>query len=404
MTTKPAGAAQEGLSLIELMVAITISLLMSLAIFSALSGSEGRKRTITSINDLNQVGTFATYTLDKILRSAGSGFTQNAEFTYGCPLRASLASAGTILPFLGEMPPPFAAMNTTLGGNYRLAPVMIAKDATTPNISAAGLASARSDVLIVMAGSAGLGEVSTLFIAPATASKITLQNTVSFQKDDMILVSDTPGPAGPKPCMIQQIAPTFNSAVTPGALALAGDYWANPIAGSDLTTYSTLANVLSLGSATSGNPPAFSLYGVGDNNTMFAYDLLQMGAYNVTQEVADGIFEMHALYGVDADGDGRVDRWADPGTDAYTITKLQSGTSASVATLRSIKAIRLGLILRTSLPEKVTTPPATSGPLTLFSDLGASFTYSRPLAASEQNFRYRVIETTVPLRNPLLLE
>ncbi len=389
--------------MIELMVAITISLLMSLAIFSALAGSEGRKRTMTSVNDLNQVGTYATYTLDKILRSAGSGFTHSADFTYGCPLRASLVSAGTILPFQGAMSQPFQAMNTALGGSYRLAPVMIAKNATTPNVSAAGVASARSDVLIVMAGAAGLGEVSTLFTAPATASKITLQNTVSFQKDDMILVGDTPGPAGPTPCMIQQVAPTFDSAATPGALALAGDYRANPIAGSDLTTYSTLANVLSLGSATSANPPIFSLYGVGDNNTLFSYDLLQMGAYDTPQEVADGIFEMHALYGVDLDGDGRVETWADPGTGAYTVAALQSGSAASLVALRSIKAIRLGLILRTSLPEKVTTPPASSGPLTLFSDL-AGFTYTRPLAASEQNFRYRTVETTVPLRNTLLLE
>lgn len=403
MKSPPCRSTQQGLSLIELMVAVTLSLLMSLAIFSALAGSEGRKRTLTSVNDLNQVGTFASYTLDKVLRSAGSGFSQNAAFSYGCAIRASLASVGTILPFPSAMPAPFTTMNAALGGNYRLAPALIAKDATTPNVSAAGLASARSDALIVMAGSAGFGEVSTLFTAPATTSKITLQNTVSFQKDDLILINDTPTAAGPTPCMIQQVAPTFNSSVTPGALSLAGNYQASTIAGSNTASYSTVASALSLGSATMSNPPLFSLYGVGDNNTLFSYDLLQMGTFNTTQEVADGIFEMHALYGVDSDGDGRMDAWADPGTAAYSVATLQSGTAASLATLRSIKAIRLGFILRTALPEKATTPPATSGPLTLFSDLNSSLIYTRPLTASEQNFRYRTVEMTVPLRNTLLL-
>ncbi len=129
-----------------------------------------------------------------------------------------------------------------------------------------------------------------------------------------------------------------------------------------------------------------------------------MGAFNATQEIADGIFEMHALYGVDTDGDGRVETWADPGTPAYTIATLQSGTAASIATLRSIKAIRVGLILRTSLPEKVTTPPATSRPLTLFSDLASAPTYTRSFSGNETNYRYRTVEMTVPLRNTLLLD
>ena len=62
---------QRGMTLIELMVAITIALVMSLAIFSTLASSEGRKRTLTANNDVGQVGTFAAYQLDKLLRSAG---------------------------------------------------------------------------------------------------------------------------------------------------------------------------------------------------------------------------------------------------------------------------------------------------------------------------------------------
>jgi type IV pilus assembly protein PilW len=56
--------------------------------------------------------------------------------------------------------------------------------------------------------------------------------------------------------------------------------------------------------------------------------------------------------------------------------------------------------MRTSLPEKA---PVTTGPLVLFSDLGTTLTFTRTLAAAEQNYRYRIIESTIPLRNSLLL-
>ena len=196
---------------------------------------------------------------------------------------------------------------------------------------------------------------------------------------------------------------TLDKFRTTTALPLAGNYYANPIGSSNLSNYSTVAMALDLGSGSSANPPGLSIFGVGDNNTLLSYDLLQMGTYNTTQAVADGIFEIHALYGVDSNNNGQVDSWVDPGSVGYTVATLESGTAASVATLRTIKAIRVGLILRTALPEKVSTPPATSGPLNLFSDLPASVQFSRTLATNEQNFRYRTVEMTIPLRNALLL-
>ena len=390
--------SQAGLSLIELMVAVTIALLMSLAIFSTLASSEGRKRTLTSTNDLNQVGTYAAYQIDKTLRSAGSGFSQSAAFTYGCLLQANLSGRGVILPFGASMAAPFTTLNTSLAGNFRLAPVVIAKNATTPGVSGSP-----SDALIVMSGSAGYGEVPTLFTAPATASQINMQNTVSFRANDLVLVTDTAGGSGPVPCMIEQVASTFTTGGTATGLPLAGNYYANPISSSNLTNYSTVAMTLDLGSGTSTNPPAFSIYAVGDNNTLLSYDLLQMGTYNTAQAVADGIFEMHALYGVDSNNDGLVDIWIDPGSAGYTVATLESGSSASVAALRKIKAIRIGLIMRTALPEKVTTPSVTKGPLNLFSDLPTNVQFSRTLATAEQKFRYRTVEMTIPLRNALLL-
>ena len=402
----PASAsAQRGMTLIELMVAITIALVMSLAIFSTLASSEGRKRTMTANNDVGQVGTFAAYQLDKVLRSAGSGFSQSSNYTYGCQLQAQRTSPGVILPFSGTMSAPFTAMNTALGGSYRLAPLIIYKNATMPAVSGQS-----SDALIVMSGAAGFGEVPTLLTGPATATQLNLTNTVAFQPNDLVLMADVNGATGPAPCMIQQVASTFagsGTAASPvSALPLAGTYTANPIGSVNLTGYTSVATALSLGSATTANPPSFSIIGVGADNNLMTYDLLQMGTYNTGLPLADAVFELHALYGVDTDNNGTVDAWIDPGTAGYTAATLESGTATSVATLQKIKAVRIGLILRTQLPEKAPATgaaPATTGPLMLFSDLGSTLTYTRTLATAEKNYRYRTVEMTVPLRNALLI-
>lgn len=80
---------QSGLSLVELMVAMVIGLIVSLAVFSVLQTFEGRKRSTTSVNDIDQAGNYALYTLDKLLRSAGSGLSQSDGAMFGCTLSAS---------------------------------------------------------------------------------------------------------------------------------------------------------------------------------------------------------------------------------------------------------------------------------------------------------------------------
>jgi type IV pilus assembly protein PilW len=267
-----------------------------------------------------------------------------------------------------------------------------------------------SDALIVMSGSSGYGEIPTSFTNYAVSGQLNLQNTLSFRANDLVLVADQAGTSGSLPCMIEQVSSTFTTGGTVTALPLAGTYYANPIAttakGSrDLTIYSNNALAMNIGN-TNGNPPSFQLLGVGDNNVLFLYDLLQGGTYDTPMPMADGVFEMHALYGVDTDGDGLVDTWVDPSATGYDYTTLESGTIAASNTLRTIKAIRIGLIMRTSLPEKAPVspaPPATTGPLTLFSDISTALKYTRTLTGAEKNYRYRTIESTIPLRNSLLL-
>jgi len=68
---------QKGMTLVELMVALTIGLGITLAISSVLIASENHKRTTTSTNDAQQTGSYSFYALDKALRGAGSGIAES---------------------------------------------------------------------------------------------------------------------------------------------------------------------------------------------------------------------------------------------------------------------------------------------------------------------------------------
>ena len=115
------------------------------------------------------------------------------------------------------------------------------------------------------------------------------------------------------------------------------------------------------------------------------------------QAQAEGVFEMHALYGVDTNNDGKVDAWVSPSTGDFSVSALSAGDAIAAMRLNQIKAIRVGLILRTSLAEK---DAVTTSPLSLFADLkDLHLDYPRDLNEEEQHFRYRTMDTTIPVRN-----
>ncbi|NSL55636.1 PilW family protein [Uliginosibacterium aquaticum] len=379
---------QRGLTLIELMVAIVIASLLVLAVSSVMIGFEARKRSATSVNDINQAGNYAAYVLDHWLRSAGSGFSQSAEYAFGCTLQASNGSQN--LPRTAALPAPFASLGTT----FRLAPLLILADGSTPATSGSS-----SDVLLVMSGAAGRSEAPAYLTDYPSSSSLTLKNTLAFAASDLLLLTDQEAKnGGIAPCLVSQVSSSFSESGA-GSLALAGTYYAAEINSVSVAGFTKNAVAFNLGNVASSNPPAFQVLGVGDNNTLYAYDLLQTSA-NPLQAVANGLFELHALYGLDSNADGKVDSWVKP-SGSYAFSALSDGSSTANGLLSTIKAIRVGLILRTDVAEK--TAVSTSS-LTLFSDLGSSLQFTRSLTASEQKYRYRTLEISVPLRNAMMLE
>ncbi|MEP7101704.1 MAG: PilW family protein [Burkholderiales bacterium] len=386
--------------MIELLVAMAIGLVLTLAITSVLIRSESSKRSSTSVNDINQSGTYAAYVLDRAIRSAGSGFSQNWGTTYGCLLNVS-NSATTVLPLPAAIPASsaFSKVTATPILPIRLAPLIIAKDradSTTP-------AETRGDVLIVMAGTAGVGEspqpVDQTAATPLTSSQLSLRTALGYAEKDIVLLINTSASTN---CAFDQIGTIPGTYA--GTVPLTGTFHR------DNSAYDADTFVRQMG-RDGANPPEFKLYGVGANSTLVSYDLLQPTPADA--QISDGIVEMRALYGLDTNGDGKLDSWVDA-TGAFADTALTDGSTTAQANLRQIVAVRIGLILRTALQEKAKATDSkavinvegfdssSAASRTIFSDPDVSaFTRTRP---AETGYRFRTVESIIPLRNVLLAQ
>jgi type IV pilus assembly protein PilW len=398
---------QKGMTLIELMVAMVIGLGITLAVSSLLIASENHKRTTTSTNDAQQTGSYGYYALDKALRGAGSGIARSAfppdVGVLGCHL-----NAGTIFPRATPFPLPFAAFLGGVTGTLNVAPVLIGQSQSQDGVS---------DVIMVMGGSGAAGGVSRQITGGGNATSATLDNTVGFTTAasgpaygwDLVLVSKS----GTPDCLMEQVATN-----APPTLNLGGIYYtaSGGTANMGALAGSTSSYVTPIGNAAANNVQ-FMLFGVDNNRTLFSYDLLQNlklvggAAVDSAQAVADGVVQMNALYGLDTNADGIQDTWAapggpsDPGWDINTVMN-------SPLRMTQIVSVRVALVVRgeyydTKRDAFGTAIPVSPPTLTIFNGLvnggGTSLKQNINLNATDRQFRYRVFEFTVPLRNMLML-
>ncbi|WP_426390869.1 PilW family protein [Variovorax sp. R-27] len=376
---------ERGLTLIELLVAMVIALVVTLAVTSAVIFGESTKRTTTSVNDINQSGSYAAYLLDRAGRSAGSGFTQSWDLgVFGCKLQAKRSNTA-ILPRTTVFPVPFEKFlgNATGVADLRIAPLLIGKGQSSDG---------KSDVLMVMGGNAAAGDVPRPIIsAGASANIVRLDNTVQLKKNDIALVSQV----GTTDCLLEQVDSSFTDSANNELVTLNGTYYTAGVG-------TTLASLAATGSAYftplgngAANNVQFQLFGIGANNTLVGYDLLRSDGTDAPQTLADGVMEMHALYGLDTNTDGIIDTWKAPDTTGFDISTMMKDGKLS----RQVVAVRVGLILRSATLERdlvsLTIPE-------MFSDTGLKRD-AVTLTNDDRRYRYRVVEFTIPLRNVLLL-
>jgi type IV pilus assembly protein PilW len=386
------------MTLIELMVAMVIGLGVTLAITSLLITGENHKRTTTSTNDAEQAGAYSFHALDGVLRGAGSALAQSA-FSPDVGVFGCLLNAGGFLPRPGPFPAPFATRFLTgATATLKVAPLLIAydqSDSTPP-----------SDVLVVMGGSGAAGAVPRQLTGGGSTTQLFLNNTVGFAVNDVGLLTQP----GVTDCLLEEVA----APVTVGSQTVnlaAGVY--DTTAGAT-TTLATLASSASsyftpLGNAGINNLQ-FELIGVGAGRTLYSYDLLQNlnliqgSGGDASQAIADGVDQLHAIYGIDPTNSGNPTTWASPapggGWDIATVM-------ANPALMKQILTVRVAVVVRGQYSDKNVVSPPT---LTLFGGLTDSsgnpvpaVQQIIPLSLTDQHYRYRVFEFTVPLRNMMML-
>jgi type IV pilus assembly protein PilW len=361
-------------TLVELMIGIAIGLIGTIAIFSVMARFEGYKRTTTARTDAQENASFALFTLERQIRSAGSGYVQGLHYAvWGCALQAYADGAARV-PLPSRLPTPFE----TWPPDVFAAPVLIRR---------ATAAAGASDTLQVFGGNPSLRTFrSQVLVAGATPQ---LDSAFGIFADDYLLNSDGLGH-----CRLGTAATVHDD----GTVEL------RP-AQSPPTGF-TGGSALDL-----GHDPLFALYGVADTpHQLLRYDLLQREPGAIA--VADGIVLLRALYGIDSHASCTsvtartdsgatadvIDDWV-AAEGAWSYETLTADPLSACTAFARIKAIRIALVAQSQLPERADAR-ALSSDVTLFADLatrGLSYRFS-----GDPQFRYVLAETTIPIRNAFI--
>ncbi|MFZ3320888.1 MAG: PilW family protein [Usitatibacter sp.] len=399
---------QAGFTLIEIMIALLIGMIGIVVMMQTFAVSEGFKRTATSGTDAQINGGVAMYMIQRELRM--SGYAMNTLMIQGC---SSVRVWNNTLGVGIDMPlVPF----------YINPPLVPAGDANT-------------DVILIAYGNSPSAVAGIPLIAPQTnVNSIPLAtNYDSFQTGD-IFVSYVPTGGNPS-CVMHEVtaavSPSGNCGYLPGS-ASAGyptvsvEFTTNAYQQhqpSGCVTTTPTYNKATAITDSSGvavpmvTAPLGQLYNLG-NATIHVYAIrggtLTMcdwiasdcrSAANFTP-VVDDIVSLRAVYGMNLN--------PAPGAtqgDGVTITWNRNDLSTNVFLPSRVLAVTMELTARSALKEKpnaagncVTTPNANKPDLsqTWIYDSTSGANIDLSTVSTDWNcYRYKLFQTTVPLRNTL---
>jgi type IV pilus assembly protein PilW len=383
-TLKP---RSQGFTIIELMVGMVIALLATIVIFQVFEVSERHKRNTTSGSDAIQTGNFTLYQLEHQLAWAGAGFARMPSM-WGCLIQATYNSTQR-LPLTAALAAPF----DVLGTQIRMAPVLIRDGGGTA-----------ADVIVAMAGTNDSVNTPLQVSTAPTISTVEFRNTVGIKQNDLLLAVEQEVMGSP--CRIAQVMAAAGPAVAPAVVGLVPN--PIPLTPGTPTSFTPATGFSGFLAATLvanlGQAPRFLAFGIGNDpttgnpNVLLAQDLL----YGGLVAIADNVVNVQAIYGIAATSTSvPIAQWVPP-TGAWDWTVLTNGSAASTDLIAQIRAIRIAVVARSAEWDKEDVSPAA---WTLFGDpvaVAAGATVSGTRSSAEQKYRYKVFDTTIPLRNLLL--
>ena len=363
---------QLGFSLIEILVGIVIGMVGLLVIFKTVATWDSHTRSTTSGGDAQVAGSLAMFNLERDVKQAGLGFGTALAPVMGCAVKGT----DTL---------------TTRSLDFQFYPVLIT----------AGASAGEPDRIDVLYGnSAYFGRNAE--VTGSTASTKKLKRRAGFRGSDVAVIAN-PATA-PTQCDLLQIADATNAdnvtishasgTVIPDT-AYVGASITSRFNGTSAGSYGFGSSMYNLGTAPVLN--RWQITGRALTRTDYLGD-------NTPLEVADGVVNMQAQYGVDANNDNIISdsEWVDP-------------SAAPPADWTKVRAIRVAILVRSSQFEKPPTEsasitaPAVTGTAPKPSWTGGSFLMTNVNGSADSEtqavpnnwryYRYRVYEKVIPLRN-----
>lgn len=356
--------AQRGMSLIEIMVAVVIGMIGILIISQAYITSDNFNRSTIGEGGTQTNGVIALYTLERDVRMSGYGL--NNSGVLGC---------GNLYYYFD---PNYSANTPGWSGN----PASLPNLAIAPTYITVGASASTPDQITVMySRSPERMFPTTLNGFNESSSEMSVDGTEGFAEGDLVLLV---GPTGCTLGKVTQVQPGPQKIqLNPGISAPQNP----PAWGSFPTNYNSGDSVANLGD------PIVRTYRIGTGTSadrlQVTEGLLSTGAA-AAQDLVDEIVDLRAQYGKDTTlvPDGIVDVW-------------NNTTPVSSAEWLGVLAVRIGVLARIGHYERpsgancdaTTAQPSWSGGQ--FMAIGDVTTVTNEARC----YRYRVFETTVPIRN-----
>jgi type IV pilus assembly protein PilW len=341
-TTTMARPRQFGASLVALLVGLVVTLVVTVVMLGVFAGTEGWKRNTTGVADAQQTGALSTFTLGIELANAGSGLAAAARELATCPDTGDIATTLRPIPLMITAGPTAAAPDAVVV-NYGVGAAL----ATPMRFASAAPAGAAWRILAPTGFAPGDAIVA---IGPDGHCAATTAASVSPPDPDGVVEIEHPN-----------LADTF------------------PVA----------SVLLDLGPKDQVQRVRYDVV----DGALRSLDLATPGA--TPNPLASGIANMKLQYGVDTDGDGFLDSWVSATAPPWDPASVRAAPAPALA---QVKAIRLGLIVKSETVDRTVIAPFD---WVLFDceQQDKARCAGRLAGTLPANWRYRIYETVIPLRN-----
>jgi len=305
-------AKQRGLTLVEIMIAITISVVLLAGVERIFVSSKHTYRVQDALSRVQESGRFATDFVTKDVRMAGYS---------GC---SNLAPPVNMADVNGDgVADPYAEFSTLAleGYEYGDLPVTMTN---TQSLTAGDVVS-NTDVIVTMSASPidAFQLVGNMTTVNANI-QIGSQAAGLFVPNDILLISD---------CMAADVFAANNVSGGAGTITIAHSNSVN--IGNFLSkTYGPDATVMKL------QKTAYYIGTNGNGNPALFRKRLGSASTILTEELAEGVEDMQIQYGEDLSGDGVANRYVD----------------ADAADMATVVSVRIGLLVET-VEDNIATLP-----------------------------------------------